>query len=217
MGRSGKLMALVAGVFGMYLCYSFVQELLFRQGFKPFGFYITLIQFVYYIPLSAIDLKLRNIKISRTSWSTYAGLAFLTVVTMSCSNAALSYVSLPVQIIFKSCKLIPVMVGGILIQRKRYGVMDYFASLLLCCGLVVFATADMSLQVSYHFAGIVLLCVALCADAVIGNVQEKVMKANSVTPTEMVFFSYSIGTVYLLILTLSTGEFVAGFNAFLHV
>ena len=32
------------------------------------------------------------------------------------------------QVIFKCCKLIPVLVGGILIQGKKYGLMDFTAA-----------------------------------------------------------------------------------------
>lgn len=47
---------------------------------------------------------------------TYFLLAFLTVGTMGMSNAAVGYLNYPTQVIFKCCKLIPVMIGGILIQ-----------------------------------------------------------------------------------------------------
>jgi len=43
-------------------------------------------------------------------------LAVLTVATMGLSNSSLGYLNYPTQVIFKCCKLIPVLVGGILIQ-----------------------------------------------------------------------------------------------------
>ena len=39
---------------------------------------------------------------------------------------------------------------------------------------------------SFFFLGVVLISMALCADAVIGNVQEKAMKAHKSSNTEMV-------------------------------
>ena len=41
--------------------------------------------------------------------------------------------------------------------------------------------------------GILLISLALCADAVIGNLQEKAMKMHSGSNLEMIFYSYSIG------------------------
>ena len=46
----------------------------------------------------------------------YGFIAFLTVATIGLSNTSLGYLNYPTQVIFKSCKLIPVMVGGVLIQ-----------------------------------------------------------------------------------------------------
>ena len=46
----------------------------------------------------------------------YLLLALLTVGTMGFSNASLGYLNYPTQVIFKCCKLIPVLIGGILIQ-----------------------------------------------------------------------------------------------------
>lgn len=55
----------------------------------------------------------------RIPLKTYALLAFLTVATMGLSNTSVGYLNYPTQVIFKCCKLIPVMVGSILIQGER--------------------------------------------------------------------------------------------------
>lgn len=52
----------------------------------------------------------------RIPLATYGLLAFLTVATMGLSNASLGYLNYPTQVIFKCCKLIPVLIGGIIIQ-----------------------------------------------------------------------------------------------------
>ena len=56
------------------------------------------------------------------------------------------YLSYPSQVVFKSCKLIPVMLGGIVIQRKQYTVLEFLASGLLSLGLAVFTLADVSVR-----------------------------------------------------------------------
>lgn len=74
----------------------------------------------------------------RVPLKTYAVLAALTLGTMSLSNLALSYLNYPTQLIFKSCKLIPVMIGSIIILGKRYGFLDYIAAVVMCVGLTMF-------------------------------------------------------------------------------
>ena len=46
-------------------------------------------------------------------------IALLTVGTMGLSNTSLGYLNYPTQVIFKCCKLIPVMIGGIFIQGEE--------------------------------------------------------------------------------------------------
>ncbi|PIO64846.1 UAA transporter family protein [Teladorsagia circumcincta] len=57
---------------------------------------------------------------------------------------------------------------------------------------------------------------ALLADAVIGNIQEKNMKKYGGSSNEMVLYSYSIGSVYLLVYTIISGEFFTAFEFFLE-
>lgn len=68
----------------------------------------------------------------------YILLAILTLGTMGFSNSSLGYLNYPTQVIFKSCKLIPVLIGSMLIQGKRYGPLDFIAAILMCIGLTLF-------------------------------------------------------------------------------
>jgi len=49
----------------------------------------------------------------------YILLAFLSVATMGLSNTSVGYLNYPTQVIFKCCKLIPVMIGGVIIQGTK--------------------------------------------------------------------------------------------------
>ena len=55
---------------------------------------------------------------------------------------SLQYLNYPTQVIFKSCKLIPVLIGGILIQRKQKGLLDFVAAIVMSFGLAIFLLAD---------------------------------------------------------------------------
>lgn len=48
----------------------------------------------------------------------YMQLSVYTVATIGFSNASLGYLNYPTQVIFKCCKLIPVLIGGIVIQGE---------------------------------------------------------------------------------------------------
>jgi adenosine 3'-phospho 5'-phosphosulfate transporter B3 len=55
------------------------------------------------------------IKFYRIDLKTYFFIAFLTVATLGLSNSAVAYLNFPTFNMFKSCKLIPVMIGSMLI------------------------------------------------------------------------------------------------------
>ncbi|XP_067107909.1 adenosine 3'-phospho 5'-phosphosulfate transporter 2 isoform X2 [Osmerus mordax] len=194
-----QFLVCVAGVFLFYLIYGYLQELIFSvEGFKPFGWYLTLVQFGFYSIFSLVELQLTQDKRRRIPGKTYMIIAFLTVGTMGLSNTSLGYLNYPTQVIFKCCKLIPVMIGGIFIQGKRYNLTDVCAAVCMSLGLIWFTLADSTVAPNFNVTGVMLISLALCADAAIGNVQEKAMKLHNGSNSEMVLYSYSIGFVYIL-------------------
>ena len=95
--------------------------------------------------------------------------------------------------IFKCCKLVPVLIGGILIQGKRYGLLDLLAAILMSLGLIIFSLADSKVSPNFDPRGYVMISLALVADAIIGNVQEKAMKTHNASNEEVVrLFGISI-------------------------
>ncbi|KAJ8716274.1 hypothetical protein PYW08_013559 [Mythimna loreyi] len=202
-----------AFVFICYLAYGYFLELLFSNAeLKPVSFYITLVQFLITTVLSYLESLIRNPIKRKVPLRTYALLAALTLGTMSLSNLALSYLNYPTQLIFKSCKLIPVMIGSIIIMHKRYGFLDYVAAVVMCIGLTMFTLADSSTSPKFNFVGIIVISLALLCDAIIGNVQEKAMKQHNASNNEVVFYSYAIGCIYLGVITGFTGVLSEGFE-----
>jgi adenosine 3'-phospho 5'-phosphosulfate transporter B3 len=215
--RTAQFCALSAAVFVFYLGYGYMQELIFKlDGIKPFGWYLTLFQFIVYSTLSYSEMKITTGVIRRIPWNTYAQIAFYTVATMGLSNASLGYLNYPTQVIFKCCKLIPVLIGGILIQGKRYTLLDAAAAALMSLGLIWFSLADSQVSPNFDPRGYVMISLALVADAIIGNVQEKAMKMHGASNSEVVLYSYSLGSLYIFVGVVFTGEFFEAFKFFLE-
>jgi len=208
--RSSLFIVLTIITFVFFLLYGYLQELLFRlDGFEDFSWFLTLFQFGLYSLFAFGESVVRNERERKIPLKSYFLLAFLTVATMGLSNASVPYLNYPTQVMFKSCKLIPVLIGGILIQGKTFNVYDVSASVMMSFGLIFFTLADVKVQPNFQFYGVVLISGALCADAAIGNVQEKQMKNYKASNIEIVLYSYSIGFVYILIGELAFGNLVA--------
>lgn len=111
-GSMQELLLLVAGVFACYLAYGYIQEKMFTAGLKPYTWYATLLQFMLYGCFGRLEMMLRRLKRSSLPLRLYAFLGFLSVTTMGCSNASLKYLNYPTHVVFKSSKLIPVMVSS---------------------------------------------------------------------------------------------------------
>ncbi|XP_049860628.1 adenosine 3'-phospho 5'-phosphosulfate transporter 2 [Schistocerca gregaria] len=200
------------GVFGFYLLYGYLQELIFTlDGFKPYGWYLTLVQFAYYTVFGFVETSVKNVT-RKIPIKTYLLLAMLTLGTMGFSNSSLGYLNYPTQVIFKCCKLIPVLIGSILIQHKRYGLLDFAAAGCMCLGLTLFTLADSQVSPKFSVLGVCMISCALLCDAAIGNVQEKSMKQYKAANSEVVLYSYSIGFLYLLSVMFFTGDLHKGIN-----
>uniref|UniRef100_A0A915E060 Adenosine 3'-phospho 5'-phosphosulfate transporter 2 n=1 Tax=Ditylenchus dipsaci TaxID=166011 RepID=A0A915E060_9BILA len=159
--KLAQFSALCVAVFVFYLAYGYMQELIFRLPV------LSLLCTFFF------ELKATCGIVRRIPWKVYFQLAFYTVATMGLSNASVGYLNYPTQVIFKCCKLIPVLIGGILIQHKRYGIVDFAAASLMSLGLVMFSLADSSVSGAlflFHrlrvyfsrsrFVGRILLCTA---------------------------------------------------------
>lgn len=211
-----RFLTLAGGVFAIYLIYGYIQELIFTlKGIS--AWYLTLVQFFYYTIFGLIS-NWKRLNSRRVPIKTYCLLAFLTLGTISLSNSSLEYLNFPTQVMFKSCKLIPVLIGGILIQKKKFSLLDVLAAVCMCTGLLFFTLADCKVHPKFNFVGVLLICSALLFDAAIGNVQEKAMRDYNIKNfSEMVLYSYGIGFFYLLISMLVTGTFSSGFSFFWQV
>jgi len=72
--------------------------------------------------------------------------------------------------------MIPVMIGGVFILRKRYAPLEYVSAITLSLGLVIFTLADVSTRPQFDIRGVLLLSFSLMADAFIGNLQVSSIK-----------------------------------------
>lgn len=197
-------------VFVFYLVYGYVLELIFTlDGMRPHGWYLTLVQFAYYSFFALIQILISGESIKRKiPFGTYAIIALLTVGTMGFSNSSVGYLNYPTQVIFKSCKLIPVMIGSIIILGKRYSFAEVCACLCMSIGLIWFTLADSTVQPNFSITGVILVSCALLCDAVIGNVQEGAMKKHNENTTHVVLYSYSIGFFMILVGLVFSGQMV---------
>jgi UDP-galactose transporter B1 len=108
-----------------------------------------------------------------------AGVSYISA--MLCSTEALKHVTLPMQALGKSCKMVPVMLFGFLIRGKRYSLRETLAVLLITAGISVFQQKKSSAggagaagrEEGHASYGLVLLFLSLVLDGVTGACQDR--------------------------------------------
>ncbi|CAF3752580.1 unnamed protein product [Rotaria socialis] len=202
-----RFLGLSAQVFFYYLGYGYLQELLFTlDGFEHTSWFLSCYQFFIYGVLAFLQIGFSGLNQRRASYRSYFILAALTVATMGLSNHSVGYLNYPTQVMFKCCKLIPVLIGGIIIQKKTFNRYDVAAAFCMSIGLIFFTLADSKVRPNFNTYGVIVICSALVADAIIGNYQEKIMKANHVSNVEIVFYSFMFGFFLILVGLLVTNR-----------
>ncbi len=80
------------------------------------------------------------------------------------TNWSLSYLTYPTRVMFKSSKVIPVMLASVVIAKRRYSIGEYAAAFLLVVGITMFTLADKVCAATWGLAasiGNALPCLAV--------------------------------------------------------
>lgn len=134
----------------------------------------------------------------------------------SLTNMSMRYLNYPAKVLFKSSRIVPVMMVGCFIQRRRYHIRDYASVLLIVAGLILFMEGDMKSSPTFSYYGVSLISVALLVDAAILNVQEFVLNKYKAHQDELILYSYLSGTVVQFIICYMWGELGEGINFVRH-
>jgi len=148
------------------------------------------------------------------SWPIIALLAILIFASTALPNWAVEYVYFPAKVVAKSTKLVPTMFVSVLMgNSKRFTMVDYCSAILLCLGSAGFALNSGRVEVDEKgveklrenlWFGLLLLTTASFADALVPNLQQKVMKAGA--SAEMVALRVnSIGAAWVFVFLFVSG------------
>ncbi|CCI49424.1 unnamed protein product [Albugo candida] len=198
------LLVCIGGIYICYLSYGIFQENIFRykdsnnQKFTS-TLFLLFIQcvtnsLVAYVGKIVIPCACRTIFVISSILATFfwkpekptlplkpfAFTAFAYLGAMLCSNEALKHVSYPTQALGKSCKMIPVMLMGVLLGNKKYSMQEYLCVVLITLGITMFQLGKMATASSgkhstqeNSFYGLFLLFASLTLDGVSGPKQEQ--------------------------------------------
>ncbi|CAN1332880.1 UDP-galactose/UDP-glucose transporter 4 [Linum perenne] len=221
-----------SGFFFGYLVNGVCEEYVYNRLKFSYGWYFTFVQgFVY---LALIYLQGFTTKQMVNPWKTYVKLSAVLMGSHGLTKGSLAFLNYPAQIMFKSTKVLPVMLMGAFIPglRRKYPPHEYISAMLLVVGLILFTLADAKTSPDFSVIGVVMICGALVLDSLMGNLQEAIFTMNPDTTQvknlnlqivsfryisdfiiEVLFCSTVVGLPFLLPPMILTGELFTAWNS----
>eukprot|EP00919_Chromeraceae_sp_WS-2016_P024465 GHVR01057782.1.p1 GENE.GHVR01057782.1~~GHVR01057782.1.p1 ORF type:complete len:357 (+),score=55.85 GHVR01057782.1:47-1072(+) len=103
---------------------------------------------------------------------------------MLASNYALMQVNYPTQVLVKSAKMVPIVVGNFLIFSRKYPWYDYMSVFAVSSALAMYNLSRIKSSPGQTITGLVLCCVSLLCDGLTGPRQDKINRKYVVTSTD---------------------------------
>ncbi|KAM7494198.1 hypothetical protein LguiB_028807 [Lonicera macranthoides] len=203
-----------SGFFFGYLVNGICEEYVYNRLKFSYGWYFTFVQGFVYLVL--IYLQGFTTKQMVNPWKTYVKLSAVLMGSHGLTKGSLAFLNYPAQLMFKSTKVLPVMVMGAFIPglRRKYPAHEYLSAVLLVVGLILFTLADAHTSPNFSVIGVVMVTGALVMDSFLGNLQEAIFTMNpETTQMEMLFCSTVVGLPFLIPPMILTGELFTAWNS----
>lgn len=240
-GSPTLLLVCVAGIYVCYLAYGLLQESLYKKQEDGTKFqataFVLLVQCIGNALVALLGMwlgahvgldragpvtkgddhkaptPLLQVLQHRDAMTTSAVYVF----AMYTSNEALKYVSYPAQALAKSSKMIPVMIGRIVILGNRYEWYKYVFVGMVTLGVTLFQFADggskhksskhsSSADEGGEMWGVLLLLGSLALDGMSGPEQEKLDRVHKLTNSQQMLVSNVWAVVYMAMVALLLGQ-----------
>eukprot|EP00172_Hildenbrandia_rubra_P003423 Plantae.Rhodophyta-Hildenbrandia_rubra.ctg5487.p1 GENE.Plantae.Rhodophyta-Hildenbrandia_rubra.ctg5487~~Plantae.Rhodophyta-Hildenbrandia_rubra.ctg5487.p1 ORF type:complete len:361 (-),score=32.27 Plantae.Rhodophyta-Hildenbrandia_rubra.ctg5487:845-1927(-) len=214
-----ELVVCALGIYGCYLYYGYLQERIYKTSFGPEQAHFTHSSFLVFVQtltnasIAALVLLFVPQKPHSTPIHKYFLVALTYLSAMLFSFSALRHMSYPMQALGKSCKMIPVMLLGVVIRKKRYTTRDY-----ACVGLITFGVALFSFkrqtdkQSHTSPLGLGLLFASLLMDGITGPTQESLVAQYGPSTHQLMFFQNIASSCWLFLLMIVTSDLLPAIN-----
>lgn len=197
--RGLTLLFCVAGLQGSYLTWGVLQEKIMTSEYgrtdHTQGEYFKNSQFLVFINrilaflIGVVVLIVRPQPTHTTPLYKYSFSSFSNIMSSWCQYEALKFVSFPSQVMAKASKVIPVMLMGKVVSRKKYEYHEYLTAGLISVGVSLFllTSGDSTRHTGgvTTMSGVILLIGYMVFDSFTSNWQGELFKRHKVSSIQM--------------------------------
>ncbi|XP_065571353.1 adenosine 3'-phospho 5'-phosphosulfate transporter 1-like isoform X1 [Artemia franciscana] len=213
--RKSKYVKLLMCFFALqasYLTWGILQEKIMTTDYVKFdgtkekfrdSQFIVFINRVLAFTLSGIILFFQGKLNDRTPLYQYSFCSVSNILSSWFQYEALKYISFPIQVVAKSCKVIPVMVVSTAVSKKSYKKSDYFLALIISLGMIAFLNgvpSQSDVSTATTISGVILLISYLGADSFTSSWQSQLFTTYKQSEIQMMF---GVNTMSVLLTTVS--------------
>jgi len=200
---AGKLMFCVLGLLVAYICWGYFQERLMtveypnvvikgsKDRFKNSEFLVFLNR-VAGLVIASIALRMQDPPLACAPPYKFLFCSISNVLSAWFQYEALKFITFPMQVLAKSCKVLFTMLMGVAIYQKKFTFMEYINALFIALGLVIFKYGqttgehtDDSITAQYFLVGLILIVCYILCDSFTSNWQSRIFKEHSITSLQM--------------------------------
>jgi len=201
------------GVIGFFWLNSSLEE--YMVSMLPsnidfsFGWFLTFFEVIGFCFISSLEWSISNGEV----WTHIAPFEnhFYVAATMTMArgltNISLQYLNYPTQVIFKSMKLITVMLGSVCLLKKTFTKWDYISASLLVASAVFFSLGDKDVSPRFTSFGVSIVLLSLVFDSLHANFQESLMKIHQASHLETLFWTNFFSVCCILVILIVKQEF----------
>jgi solute carrier family 35 (adenosine 3'-phospho 5'-phosphosulfate transporter), member B2 len=152
----------------------------------------------------------------------YAAVSIGNLVASTCQYDSLKYISFALQTLAKCCKMLPVMIWGVVIRRKRYSMTEIAVAAFVVGGCATFIFSGNILSKAVHFGvperyyaiGIFLLVAHLAFDGFASTWQDTLFVGYEMDTSNLVLYTALCSTALSFCVLVASRDFFGAIDFF---
>jgi len=224
--QGAKLLFCFAGLQASYLTWGYMQELIMttvfdnktehaQDGKFPSAAFCVFSNRFLAVIVGAIACRIRHgafFANNKAPLRDFAPCAMSNTLSSWSQYASLKYVAFPVQTVFKSSKIIPVMVMGKFLKGTNYPFGQYVEAFFITIGVAIFSLSSKTStnDSSTHVIGLIFMLMYICCDSFTSQWQSKIYEQHGRANVDQYQMMLSVNSWAITITTIGlivTGDF----------